>query len=36
LLWVRTWNTEDEERAVEILKRHSASEIHVHALSAET
>ena len=26
LLWVRTWNTEDEERAVEILKRHSASE----------
>jgi hypothetical protein len=35
LLWVRTWNTEDEERAVEILKRHSASEIHVHALPAE-
>ena len=36
LLWVRTWNTEDEERAVEILKRHSASEVHVHALAAET
>jgi hypothetical protein len=35
LLWVRTWNTEDEERAVEILKRHSASEIHLHALPAE-
>jgi hypothetical protein len=35
LLWVRTWNTEDEERAVEILKRHSASEVHVHALPAE-
>jgi hypothetical protein len=26
LLWVRTWNTEDEEHAVEVLKRHSASE----------
>jgi hypothetical protein len=36
LLWVRTWNTEDEERAVEILKRHSASEVHIHALPAET
>ena len=36
LLWVRTWNTEDEERAVEILKRYSASEVHVHALAAET
>lgn len=34
LLWVRTWNTEDEERAVEILKRNSAREIHVHALPA--
>jgi hypothetical protein len=36
LLWVRTWNTEDEEYAVEILKRHSASEVHVHASPAET
>jgi hypothetical protein len=36
LLWVRTWNAEDEERAVEILKRHSASEVHIHALPAET
>jgi hypothetical protein len=33
---VRTWNIDDEERAVEILKRHSASEVHMHALSAET
>jgi len=36
LLWVRTWNVEDEERAVEILKNHSASEVHVHALPAKT
>jgi hypothetical protein len=36
LLWVRTWNVEDEERAVEILRRHSASEVHMHALPAET
>jgi hypothetical protein len=36
LLWVRAWNTEDEERAIEILKKHSASEVHVHALPAET
>jgi hypothetical protein len=35
LLWVRTWNTEDEQRAIEILKRHSASEAHVHTLPAE-
>ncbi|HEY7577998.1 MAG TPA: hypothetical protein VH855_10415 [Acetobacteraceae bacterium] len=35
LLWVRTWNTEDEERAVEILMRHSAGEVHVHALPAQ-
>jgi hypothetical protein len=36
LLWVRTRNTEDEKRALEILKKHSASEVHVHALRAET
>jgi hypothetical protein len=35
LLWVRTWTTEDEERAVEILERHSASEVHIHALPAK-
>jgi hypothetical protein len=35
LLWVRAWNTEDEERAMAILKKHSASEVHVHALLAE-
>ena len=30
LLWVRTWNQEDERRAVEILKRHSGADVHVH------
>ena len=35
LLWVRTWNVEDEKRAVEILKKHSGGEVHVHALPAE-
>jgi hypothetical protein len=32
LLWVRTWDASDERRAVEILKRHSGREVHVHAL----
>ena len=32
LLWVRTRHTADEQRAVEILKRHSGGEVHVHAL----
>ena len=35
LLWVRTWDAEDEMRAVEILRKHSASDAHVHALPAE-
>jgi hypothetical protein len=30
LLWVRLWNAEDEGRAIEILGRHSAREVHVH------
>jgi hypothetical protein len=32
LLWVRTWDAEDEKRAVEILKRHSGGDVHVHTL----
>ena len=32
LLWVRTWNTSDEHRAVEILSEHSGSDVHVHGL----
>jgi hypothetical protein len=32
LLWVRTWNVDDEKRAVDILRKHSGDEVHVHAL----
>ena len=32
LLWVRTWDGEDEKRAVDILRKHSAMGAHVHAL----
>jgi hypothetical protein len=32
LLWVRTRKAAHELRAVEILKRHSGGEVHVHAL----
>jgi hypothetical protein len=32
LLWVRTRQAEDESRAVELLKRHSSREVHVHCL----
>jgi hypothetical protein len=35
LLWVRTWDAEDETRAVDILRKHSAGDAHVHALPAE-
>jgi hypothetical protein len=34
LLWVRTWDAEDERRAVEILRKHSGGHVHVHALPA--
>ena len=34
LLWVRTWNLDDERRAVGILAKHSGRDIHVHAQSA--
>lgn len=32
LLWVRTWNAEQEKRAVEILSRHSGRDVHVHTM----
>jgi len=32
ILWVRTWNGDQEARAQEILNRHSAHEVHVHEL----
>lgn len=35
LLWVRTSDSARERRAVEIMKRHSGGEVHVHALPAE-
>jgi len=35
LLWVRTRREADERRAVDILKRYSGGEVHVHALPAE-
>jgi hypothetical protein len=34
LLWVRTRDIEYEMRAVEILRKHSAGDVHVHALPA--
>jgi len=33
LLWARTWNPDDERRAVGILARHSSRDIHVHSQS---
>jgi hypothetical protein len=32
LLWVRTWDADDEKRATEILAKHSGRDVHVHAL----
>lgn len=32
LLWVRTWNSSQEARATEILRRHSGRDVHVHGL----
>lgn len=34
LLWARTWNVEDEKRAVEILATHSGRDVHLHMLPA--
>jgi hypothetical protein len=34
LLWVRTWNATDEQRAVDILKKHSGRDVHVHTIPA--
>jgi hypothetical protein len=33
LLWVRTWDPGDESRAVEILKRHSGRDVHIHGIA---
>lgn len=34
LLWVRTMDAEHEKRAVEILRRHSGRDVHIHSLPA--
>ena len=34
LLWVRTWTTDDEQRASAIMKRHSGRDVHIHAIPA--
>jgi hypothetical protein len=34
LLWVRTWTPAREERALQILRRHSGHDAHVHAFDA--
>jgi hypothetical protein len=34
LLWVRTWNQEDENRATAILRKHSGLDVHVHGSPA--
>jgi len=32
LLWVRTWDSEQEKRAIDILSKHSAHDVHAHGL----
>jgi hypothetical protein len=34
-LWVRTSDVKAEERAVDILKKHSSRDVHIHKLSYE-
>lgn len=34
LLWVRTWNEDDEKRATSILGKHSGLDVHVHGSAA--
>ena len=35
LLWVRTWDQKDEEKAVKVLSSHSGHNVHIHALPAQ-
>jgi hypothetical protein len=35
LLWVRTWDQKDEEKAVKVLSAHSAHDVHIHGLPAQ-
>jgi hypothetical protein len=34
LLWARTWNPDDEKLAVEVMRRHSGQDVHVHSVAA--
>ena len=34
LLWVRTWDAEEESRAAKILNNHSGRDVHVHSFEA--
>jgi hypothetical protein len=34
LLWVRTWDVEEEKRAVEILRKNSGTDVHLHTIPA--
>jgi hypothetical protein len=34
LLWVRAWNDSDEARALEIVARHAAAQVHAHGFCA--
>lgn len=34
LLWVRTWDSDKEKNALEILQKHSGRDVHLHALPA--
>tara|TARA_R110000765_G_scaffold226369_1_gene330272 strand:- start:172 stop:729 length:558 start_codon:yes stop_codon:yes gene_type:complete len=36
LLWVRTWNEQDEAKATELLSAHSGHDVHVHGFPAKT
>ncbi|MEH6700069.1 hypothetical protein [Parasphingorhabdus sp.] len=36
LLWVRTWDQKDEEKAVKLLSAHSGHDVHIHALPAKS
>ena len=36
LLWVRTWNPSDEARALEIVAKHAADQVHTHGICVTT
>ncbi|GAB2208863.1 hypothetical protein ROS1_56810 [Roseibium sp. ROS1] len=34
LLWVRAWNAVEEQRAIEIMNKHSGHDVHMHTIAA--